>query len=146
MKPHMILKPGERASINLPWRGSRSANYEWLKEVCGERTRPDFDHETKRFLVARLHARHVINALVNEFGQVLITQYGNTATTCVEQCWNAKLETTADCVCGCAGANHGSGHPMDKEVKADLSVKQELTRAEYLVTADGWKVRPKGRV
>lgn len=30
IKPNMILKPDERASIDLPWRGDSRANFEWL--------------------------------------------------------------------------------------------------------------------
>ncbi|QEA29479.1 hypothetical protein FGL91_13480 [Microbacterium sp. CBA3102] len=90
IQPNMVLKPGERASIDLPWRGSPSANYEWLKEIYGTRTRPTFDREAKRFLVARPHAQHVLDALVDEYDRVLVVQYGHAATTCVEQCWNAR--------------------------------------------------------
>lgn len=142
MRPNVVLRPGERASVELPWRGSPSANFEWLKEACGARTRPIFDRESKRFLVARPHVSHVIDALVDEYDQVLVVQYGDTASTCVEQCWNAKAETVADCECGCAGANHGSGHAMGKEVQAGLSVGHEFTSATYLVTAAGWRLLP----
>lgn len=142
--PRMTLRPGERASIQLPWRGSSTANYDWLKEVCGERTRPLYDRQAKRFLVARPHAQHVLDALVDEFKQVLVVQYGHAATTCVEPCWNARPDTVTDCECGCAGANHGSGSPIGREVKDGLSVSHELTRATYLVTASGWQLQPKG--
>lgn len=136
--PNMILKPGKRASIALPWRGSPSANFEWLKQVCGTRTRPAYDRKSKRFLVARNHTKHVLDALVAEYGAVEVTQYGNAKTTCVEQCWDARPDTVTDCECACAGANHGSGGPMGNHVEEWLSVRYEYTRANYLVTSDGW--------
>ena len=135
----MILRPRERASIALPYRGSPRANFDWLKEVCGDRTRPRYDRSSRRFLVARPHAQHVLAALVDEFNQVFVTIYGYTRTTCVERCWNANPETIADCECGCAGANHGSRHPMGTQVQQGLSVQNDLTSAEYVVTKQGWR-------
>ena len=137
----MILKPGERASIALPWRGSSNANYDWLKGVCGDRTRPKYDPATKRFLVARAHAQHVLNALVEEYGHVLVTQFGHTATTCVEQCWNANPDNAIDCECGCAGTNHGSKVPLGSEVVPGLAVKHDLSQATYAVTKQGWELQ-----
>lgn len=135
--PEVTLHPGERAIFKLPWRGSSGANYDWLKAICGERTRPKYDSESKSFLVARPHAQYVIDALVKEYGRVKVMQFGHTATTCVEQCWNAKIETIAECECGCAGSNHGSGRPLDTMIQSGLSVQQEFTKATYVVTASG---------
>ena len=83
--PSMTLRPGERASIELPWRGGPGANFEWLKLVCGARTRPTFDRQSKKFLVARIHAQHVLEALIDEFGMVRVVQFGHASTTCVEK-------------------------------------------------------------
>lgn len=140
-KPSVILRPRERASIHLPWRGSPGANYAWLREVCGERTRPEYDREAKRFLVARAHTRYVLDAMVEEYGEVSVQQFGYAATTCVEACWEANRDTTLECVCGCAGVNHGSGQPLGAEVTPGLSVHHELTEANYLVTAAGRSLR-----
>lgn len=137
----MILKPGERASIDLPWRGDSRANYEWLKAVCGSRTRPQYDPATKRFLVARVHAQHVLDALVEEYERVLVAQFGHTATTCVEHCWNANPDTAIECECGCAGTNHGTRQPLGSEVAPGLAVKHDLNRALYLVTSAGWELQ-----
>lgn len=141
MKPSVVLKPGERASINLPWRGTPNANYEWLKDVCGNRTRPKYDPTTKRFLVARVHAQHVLDALVEEYGRVIVIQFGHAATTCVEQCWNANPNNAIECECGCAGTNHGSKVPFGREVTPGLAVKHELSQATYVVTKDGWELQ-----
>lgn len=138
-QPSLILKPRERASISLPYRGNPHANYDWLKQVCGDLTRPVYDRQSKRFQVARTHVGHVLEALVEEFSTVHVSIYGNTRTTCVERCWNAKLEAITDCECGCAGANHGSRGPMGKEVEQGLSVQHELTRADFIVTSQGWR-------
>ncbi|MGR4009867.1 hypothetical protein [Leucobacter sp. 1207-22] len=138
--PTVILKPNARAAIELPWRGSPRANFDWLKDVCGKRTRPEYDRQSKRFLVARPHTRHVLDALVDEYGEVLVHQFGYAATTCVEACWDANPDNVIDCVCGCAGLNHGSGHPLGMQVAPGLSVHQELAEATYIVTANGTTV------
>ncbi|QDZ14207.1 hypothetical protein [Humibacter ginsenosidimutans] len=137
----MTLKPGRRASMWLPYRDDPGANFRWLKGVCGERTRPEYNRQTKEFEVAREHTQLVIDALVVEYRRVHVVQYGHARTTCVEACWNARLSTIADCVCGCAGANHGSGKPFGREVQAGLSVANELTCAEFIVTRKGWELR-----
>lgn len=84
----------------------------------------------------RKHVSHVIDALVAEFDRVLVEQYGKLTTTCVEQCWNARSETIADCEC--AGSNHGSGQATGKEPTIGLSVQHEFTKAVYVVTTNGW--------
>jgi len=140
-QPSIVLRPGRRASIFLPWRDSSSANFIWLKEVCGQRTRPTYNATTKRFEVARKHAQYVLDALVEEYGKVEVVQYGNIATTCVERCWSANPNTVIDCECGCAGLNHGVGQPLGEEVTAGLSVQNDLVSATYIVTADGWKLQ-----
>lgn len=137
IRPNMILRPNERTSIALPWRGSGGANYARLREICGERTHPEYDRGSKRFLVARTHTQHVLDALVEEYGEVMVQQFGNASTTCVEACWNANPYTALDCVCGCAGVNHGSGGPLGNEVTPGLSVHHETTEANYLVTVTG---------
>jgi hypothetical protein len=135
--PIVTLRPDDRASIKLPWRGSSEANYSWLKEVCGPRSRPKYDPALKCFLVARSHTQRVIDALVKEYDQVSLIQFGHTATTCVEQCWNANPDKVIDCECSCAGTNHGSGVPLGKEIQDGLSVRHEFTQAEYIITSSG---------
>lgn len=124
----------------LPYRGDPAANFRWLKGVCGARTRPVYNRETKEFEVAREHTQFVIDALIAEYRRVRVVQYGHARTTCVDACWNASALTVADCVCGCAGANHGSRRPLGKEVRAGLSVENELVRADYVVTKKRWKL------
>lgn len=141
MTPTVTLRPGKRASIWLPYRDGPSGNFRWLKDVCGTRTRPEYNQQTKQFEIAREHTQHVIDALVVEYGRVSVTQYGYARTTCVEACWTADPRTVAACVCGCAGANHGSKAPLGREVQAGLSITNEFTRAEWVVTANGWSLQ-----
>lgn len=138
--PEIILTPGQRAAVALPWRGSARANFDWLKDVCGERTRPEYDRTSKLFMVARPHAIVVLNALVDEYGRVRVVQHGDSTKTCVERCWNARPDTAIECECGCAGTNHGSRQPMGLEVKSGLSVQHRMTTVTYEVTAAGWRL------
>lgn len=135
--PSVILRPKSRAEIYLPWRGNPRANFEWLRCVCGDRTRPEYDRQSKRFYVARGHIQHIIQALVEEYGSVKVTQYGYRSTTCVQQCWNANPNSYLQCECGCAGRNHGSGVPMGHEVQSGLSVEYDLSVWEYQISRDG---------
>lgn len=136
-----MLKPGKRGLIYLPWRGSRRANFDWLKDVCGSRTRPEYDRDAKCFLVARQHTDHVIKALLGEYGSVQVQQYGHQKIACIQQCWDANPSTHLDCECSCAGYNHGSGHPLGVQVQPGLSVEHDYSIAEFKLTADNWTRR-----
>ena len=132
--PRLTLYPGnQRAEFYLPWRGSAGRNFEWIKTVCGKLTRPQYDKEKRRFMIARAHTDLVLEALLEEYSCVKVDHYGFAKTTCVEQCWNANPENFLQCECSCAGQNHGSGHPMGKEVISGLSIQGEYVLATYVV-------------
>jgi hypothetical protein len=133
----VTLRPGKRTTVQLPFRNG-DGNYQLLKDIRGEGTRPAYNPQTKLFEVARDYGDQLIHGLVDEFRSVRVVIHGNSRTTCVSECWDADPSNAWNCVCGCAGSNHGSGHPLGKEVKAGLSVENQHTRAEYLVTRQGW--------
>lgn len=139
MEPNLILKPNERASVYLPWSGDKKANYQWLKEICGTRTRPEFNRTTRYFDFNRKYASQVIAALVEKYERVLVTIHGNVSTTCVDKCWTANRETIVNCLCSCAGRNHGTGSPIGIEVKVGLSVMNTRGVQEFIVSANGWE-------
>lgn len=135
--PNLIILPKQRASLAIPWRGDKSANYEWLREICGTRTKPRYDRICKRFTVARTHTAHVLSELIIEYGRVFIVHCGYKSTTCVAACWDANPDSVIDCECGCAGLNHGSGAPMGFEMKNGLSVHHEYVVSKYYITSKG---------
>lgn len=137
MNPTVTLRPGARTTVQLPFRRG-DGNYQLLKDIRGPRTRPKYNRTTKLFEVARDNGDDLIKGLVEEFGTVRVVIYGNTRTTCVAECWGGNPDNAWNCVCGCAGSNHGSGYPLGVEVAAGLSVENQLTRAEYRVTRNGW--------
>jgi len=137
MIPTVTLRPATRTMVRLPFQ-SGNGNYELLKDIRGARTRPEYNRQTKLFEVARDNGDQLIKGLVEEFGTVRVVIHGNSRTTCVSDCWDADPSNAWNCVCGCAGSNHGSGHPLGREVEVGLSVENEHTRAEYLVTPKGW--------
>lgn len=113
-------------------------NYGILKDVCGDLTRPQWDDGRKCFLVARNHMSRLWDDLANVSGEVVeVTLVGAAQTTCVEPCWRLKRRDTRwDCVCSCAGRNHGSGSPLPLQVNAELSIETEYTSETYTIYPD----------
>ncbi|MEJ1116779.1 hypothetical protein WBN73_20935 [Paenarthrobacter sp. CCNWLY172] len=121
-----------RTQIRLPYQPG-GGNYALLKEVCGEATRPKY--EKPIFTVARNHTTAVIDGLAERFDRVEVTLEGNAYSTCVSECWEkAKPETVADCVCGCAGRNHGTGEPEGAyTIAPGLVLESEVTTYTYVI-------------
>lgn len=111
------------------------ANYGILKDVCGDLTRPQWNAGHKCYDVARDHMSKLVANLANLSGEVVtVTLIGAAQTTCVEQCWRLKpRDTRWDCVCSCAGRNHGSGSPLPLQVNAALSVQTDYTTETYTI-------------
>lgn len=139
MVPTVTLRPNRRTTVQLPFR-TGDGNYRLLKDIRGDRTRPSYNARTKMFEVSRDDGDQLIGGLVNEFGTVRVIVHGNSKTTCVSECWSADPSSAWNCVCGCAGSNHGSGHALGREVATGLSVENQHTRAEYVVTRKGWEL------
>lgn len=137
MEPKVTLRPGARTTVKLPFRAG-GGNFDLLKRIRGERTHPAYNRQSRLFEVARDAGDQLIRGLVEEFGSVCVVIHGNAKTTCVSECWSANPDNVWNCVCGCAGANHGSGHPMGVEVVAGLSVENQQSRATFIVDRYGW--------
>lgn len=109
-------------------------NRKWLNANAGRDPEVRFNNITKTWLVKRSRFGRMIDALANEFGSVQVTQFGSSQTKCVPACWDeGKPELAWQCVCSCAGSNHGSGHPLSKEVAPGLSVDTDYTEHTYVV-------------
>lgn len=133
-----IVRPVKgKLHVTLPYRPG-GGNYELLKAICGERTRPDWNRDRGYFEVAREHLVKLIEQLPDELGiAVDVVLYGASQTRCVSACWAASPDTRWECVCSCAGANHGTGYPLPVQVSSDLSVDTAYTSQQYRVTPRG---------
>jgi hypothetical protein len=129
-----IIRPVHgKLRVTLPFRPG-GANYDLLKTICGDQSRPQWNRELRCFEVARGHLVKLIDQLPNEVaGPVEVVLYGARQTKCVSACWDANPDTRWECVCSCAGANHGTRRPLTMQVSTDLSVDTEYTYMSYLV-------------
>lgn len=98
-----IRRPAQgRLEVWIPWR--ETGNRALIKSVCGSLTRPEWDCQAKRWLIARGHFVALIEALKAEFGQVRVITWHCNAERCDIRCLEAK---GPDCQCSCGGRNHG---------------------------------------
>ncbi len=133
-----IVRPVKgKLQVRLPYRPGGS-NYGLLKAICGERTRPEWNRERRCFEVAREHLVKLIDQLAYEIGSpVEVILHGATQTKCVSACWAADPRTRWECVCSCAGANHGTGHPLPTLASAELSIDTDYTSERYVAYPGG---------
>ncbi|WP_405216541.1 hypothetical protein [Agrococcus sp. Ld7] len=138
MRPVVTLRPGQHSLVRLPYRKG-GANYQLLKDIRGPGTRePKWNAVEQAFEVPRANGDRLIVGLVEEFGRILVVVHGHRQVSCVSDCWNASPATAWDCVCGCAGSNHGTGHPLGREVASGLSIEHQYSIGNYDVDEDGW--------
>lgn len=127
-----IVRPVQgKLQVRLPYRPS-GKNYGLLKDICGERTRPAWNRDRRCFEVAREPLVKLIDKLPDAIGRPIeVVLHGATQTKCVSACWAANPETRWECVCSCAGSNHGTGNPLPTEISSELSVETEYTAEKY---------------
>jgi hypothetical protein len=90
--------------LTLPY---APGNRAWIKEVCGEMTRPVWNGRDKVWEIARSHYWILVEACALRFGSVLVVEDYATQEKCTVACTNAKPETVVDCTCVCGGDQHG---------------------------------------
>lgn len=129
-----IVRPVKgKIQVSLPYRPG-GENYGFLQAICGERSRPEWNRRGGYFEVARVHLAKLIDQLADEIGQpVELVLCGASQTKCVSACWAADPDTRWECVCSCAGANHGTGRPLPVQVSTDLSIDTDYTSERYLL-------------
>jgi hypothetical protein len=127
-----IVRPvNGRIRVMLPFQRG-GANFRLLEAICGGRSGPEWNRELRCFEVPRAHLRKLIERLPDELGTaVQVVLHGARQTKCVSACWGANPDSWWECVCSCAGANHGTGHPLAKQVAPDLSVSTDYTSTSY---------------
>jgi hypothetical protein len=77
----------------------------WLLEQLGERVRPVWLPEQRRWEVARHHLRTLAFALTEKYGTVDVFLEYRATTICDKRCREAVGE---DCECSCVGEFHGN--------------------------------------
>lgn len=93
-----------RLWVWVPFEGG--SNRRWLLEELGERVRPDWNKEARRWEIARPHLATVTTALANRFGAVDVYLEFSTTERCHRRCQGAAGD---DCTCSCRGERHGGG-------------------------------------
>jgi hypothetical protein len=123
-----IVRPVHgRVQVWLPFR-SGSGNYDLLKEMCGDLTRPEYNRTLRCFEVARSHLPVLLEQLPGALGQrVEVVLHGSSQTKCVEACWNASPDSIWECVCSCAGRFHGTRTAPPKDLGGGLAVATDYT-------------------
>lgn len=99
----VVRRPAQgRLEVHIPWR--EGGNRKVIKRICGTLTRPQWDGDRKRWMIARAHFTPLIGALKAEYGQVRVITAHCDAEGCDARCLQAR---GIECVCSCGGRNHG---------------------------------------
>ena len=99
----IVRRPAQgRLEVHIPWR--EGGNRRVIKRICGPLTRPQWDGDRKRWMIAWAHFTPLIGALKAEYGQVRVITAHCDAEKCDTRCQEARGD---DCVCSCGGRFHG---------------------------------------
>ena len=99
-----------RLEVHIPWR--EGGNRKLIKRVCGRSTRPEWDRERKRWLIARSHFSALIQALAAEFDEVRVVTVHRDCERCDTRCQKALGD---ECVCSCQGLFHGGTNSYTRD-------------------------------
>jgi hypothetical protein len=123
-----VLKPLQGSlEVRVPYNlGNRSA---WRELGL----RPVWVKDGGYWQLARGKFAQVVRALANGLGEVQVTVEGHTTQQCDTRCWNADGD---DCVCSCAGANHGDSQHGWIQVGETTVIKNEYLSQTYRVQAE----------
>jgi hypothetical protein len=89
-----------RVVVHLPY---REGNRDFLREA-GPGVRPGWDVVSRHWTVSRSAFMAIVDLLREEFGLVEVITDGSSTERCDTRCREA---TGDDCVCSCAGSQHG---------------------------------------
>jgi hypothetical protein len=85
-------------------------NHAWIKDVCGPRTRPEWNSHHRVWLIARPRLHAIVRGLLERF-ELPVHVFAEFRTT--EQCDHTYQNATdqrGECTCPCLGARHGTAH------------------------------------
>lgn len=100
----LLERPIEgRIFVQMPYRKDNRA---WIKDVCGDRTRPEWVKTEQHWEIARAHSMILLHALLDRFGRVEFCREYRPMERCTETCLKARRD---ECTCSCLGEHHGSG-------------------------------------
>lgn len=113
-----------RILMKLPYDRS---NRGWIKDVVGERARPEWNRDLGQWEVARSHYRLLVEAAAERWGLVRVYEEHAYLERCTGSCQSANPETVWECSCVCGGDHHGGGVHRNgwRLVGEDLRVSSE---------------------
>lgn len=133
MPRYRVVRPVTgRLWVQMPY---DPRNRAWLKEVLGDRIRPDWDKPNRRWLIARAHFGMVVEALANRLGRIDVYVDCRNSERCDTRCKNAK---SRECTCQCLGKHHGSGITHGWKLVSDTTevLSTGVTRRHFVVVRD----------
>lgn len=129
----VVRRPARgRLEVHIPWR--EGGNRRLIKRICGTLTRPEWDGDRKRWMIARAHFTPLIEALKAEYGQVRVITAHCDAERCDVRCQKAE---GAECVCSCGGQYHGGDNTYTRGwrlVGTTALFKTGWTEREWIVS------------
>jgi hypothetical protein len=128
-------QPGDGwVRISMPYAPNNRA---WLKEVLGERIRPEWDKKGKRWWVARNHFGAVVEALAQRLGYIDVYVDFRGVERCDTRCKNAR---SRECDCQCLGKYHGQGgitHGWKLVGDTTEVLSTDIKRRHFVVVREG---------
>lgn len=107
-------------------------NRKWLKQTLGNRVHVERDGPYWK--IARHHLWGLVDAMAHRYGEVDVILDFRTTERCDTRCTQA---TSDECVCACAGANHGGLADALKdwlEVGDSTLISTSIERRHFRVT------------
>lgn len=103
--PRVYRPVGEpRLHLRMPYQ--EGGNRRWIHTALGSRIQPVWNKAERRWEIARTHLLPLVDALAEEFGEVLVELEFSTTQQCDTRCRNAEGD---HCECSCLGEHHGGG-------------------------------------
>lgn len=125
--PRVVLPVRGRIFVRMPY---RKGNRDWIKQVTGKKTRPDWNRDRQRWEISRAHLGIILKALLFRFDVVDFFREYKTTQRCDIRCLSA---TGHDCECSCMGKHHGSKASGGGWMEGMVAV------GDYTMQADGDK-------
>lgn len=123
--PARIVKPVKGSlRVRVPYNANNRSAWKDLG------LRPVWVKEGNYWRLSRDKFSLVVRAVANGLGRVEVTVHGHTNQQCDTRCWNAEGD---DCVCSCAGQNHGNYQYGWLHVGETTVVKTEYVSKTYIV-------------
>ncbi|WP_412079058.1 hypothetical protein ACLF6K_37575 [Streptomyces xanthophaeus] len=129
-RPWVRRNIGEtRLWMSMPY---KKGNRWWIHDALGDRMRPRWNPDQKRWEIAKVHLRPLIEALAERFDEVDVYLQFSLLERCHHKCQTAAGD---DCTCSCMGENHQGAAYWKRwiDVGDDILVSAERRERHFLV-------------